>query len=272
MPKGYEHDAKKMSFLDHLGELRQVLIHSIIVLLVGAALAWAFSGRVLDLLIIHLDLESVQMLKPMEAFNARFQVALFIGLVVGLPLIALRTWVFIAPGLRINERKIIVPSSILTSLLFMLGLAFAILFLIPSMLKFLLSFGTEHAQPNLTLSGTLSFVFRMALACGILFQLPLVIGLTSLIGLTNPRMLLGKWRHAVVAIFILAAIATPGDGPSQIVLAAPLVILYFVSVLLSWVIWRSRGKKVSEARATDPATAAGGSGESEEPDESDEPH
>ncbi len=245
--KGYEHDAKKMSFLDHLGELRSVLIHSLLILLVGTVIAWVFSGKVLDFLIQWLGVEQVQFLSPMEAFNARFKVALFMGFVVGLPVIALRIWAFVVPALRVSERKIILPSSLLTSTLFLLGLAFALLFLTPMMLKFLVGFGTEHAQANLALGPLLSFIFRMCLACGILFQLPLVVAITSFIGLTSPRFLLSKWRHAVVVIFVVAAIATPGDGPSQIVLAAPLVLLYFLSVVLSWLIWKSRGRDSSPA-------------------------
>ncbi len=248
MSKGYEDDPRRMSFLEHLGELRMVLIHVAIIVLVGLAGAWLFSGRLLDFLIVRLGLENVQFISPMEPFNARFKVALIVGLMAGMPVIAFRVWAFVVPALHRSERRIVVPSALATSFLFAAGTAFAILVLTPLMLKLLVGFGTEHAEAHLALGPVLAFVLRMSLACALLFQLPLVLAITSMIGLTSPRMLMGKWRHAIVLMFVLAAIVTPGDGPSQVVLAAPLVLLYFVSVLVSWLIWRARGRHAAERR------------------------
>lgn len=259
MGQGYEIDPKRMSFLDHLGELRGVLIHVLLFFFIGLALAWGFSGYLLDLLIERLGLseEGVQFLAPMEPFNARFKVAALAALVVSLPLIALRVWAFVAPALRVKERTIIIPSALATSVLFLLGTGFSVFVLTPLMLDLLMGFGTEHAHAELALGPVLSFVLRMSLACAVLFQLPLVLGVTTLLGITTPRFLLSKWRHAVVAIFILAAVATPGDGIAQIILAAPLVLLYFLSILVSLVIWRARGREAAEARERAKADAEG---------------
>jgi len=251
MGQGYEIDPKRMSFLEHLGELRGVLIHCLVFFFVGLMLAWGFSGYLLDLLIERLGLaeEGVQFLAPMEPFNARFKVAALVALAVSLPMIALRVWAFVAPALRVKERTVIIPSAMATSVLFLLGTSFSVFVLSPLMLDLLMGFGTDHAHAELALGPVLSFVFRMSLACAILFQLPLVLGVTTLLGITTPRFLLSKWRHAVVAIFILAAVATPGDGIAQIILAAPLVLLYFLSILVATVIWRARGREAAEARA-----------------------
>jgi len=240
MAAGYELDPRKMPFLEHLVELRTVLVHSFIAIGVATAGAWFFSGRLLDLLIVQVGLDDVQFLGPMEPFNARFKVALIVGLCVGLPVVTLRIWAFLVPAFRMQERRVIVPSTIATAVLFLLGVAFSVLVLTPLMLGFLLGFSTERAEAHIALGPLLSFVFRMAIACAILFQMPLVLGLTTLMGVTSPRFLWGKWRHAVVGIFILSAVVTPGDGPSQVILSVPLVILYFLSVLISWFIWRAR--------------------------------
>ena len=123
------------------------------------------------------------------------------------------------------------------------------------MLKFLLGFGTEKAVPGIALGPTLSFVFRMAIACAVLFQMPLVLALLTYLRVVTPKRLLGWWRHAVVVIFILSAAVTPGDGPSQIALAVPLSVLYFFSVLVSWIVARPRAtddvRDVVEAPETD---------------------
>jgi sec-independent protein translocase protein TatC len=255
MAKGFETDPKKMSFLEHLAELRMVLIHSLIILLLGTAASWAFSGQALEFLIGRLNLEQVQLLGPMDSFNARFKVALILGFIVGLPLVALRIWAFVVPALRAGERKVIVPSALSSSFLFLAGFGFSLFGLTPMMIELLQRFGTARMHADFTLEKVLAFTLHISFACGLLFQLPLVLGLTTLIGVTSPRMLLSKWRHAIVLIFIIAAGVTPGDGPSQIVLAVPLIVLYFASILVSWLIWRSRGAAAAVARraAREPA-------------------
>lgn len=258
MAKGYEADPKAMTFVEHLSDLRKVLVHSLIAIIVGTAAAWAFSGRLLDLLLVLLDLGDVQFLSPMEPFNARMQVAISAGLTVSLPFVAYRIWAFVVPALKKSEQRVILPSVVSTILLFLVGAAFSLFVLTPMMLGLLMGFGTEHARANLALGPVLAFVFRMTVACAVLFQLPLILALTTLLGVTTPRLLWHWWRYAVVIIFILAAVLTPGDGPSQVILAVPLVILYFLSVLVSWIIWRGRGGKESaEPEATDGDTEDG---------------
>lgn len=260
MAGGYEVDPKSMSFLDHLRDLRTMLIHVAVAILVCTVAAWAFSGRLLDLLLDALALENVQFLSPMEPFNARLRVALVVGVAASLPFVSFRIWSFVVPALRENERRTILPSAIATTLLFAVGGAFSIYVLTPMMLGLLMGFGTEHARADLALGPVLAFVFRMTIACAVLFQLPLVLALTTRLGVTTPRMLLTWWRHAVVAIFILAAVITPGDGPSQVILAIPLVVLYFLSVLISWIIYRGRADTGEEGGAALEAEAPADAG------------
>jgi sec-independent protein translocase protein TatC len=240
MPRGLEADPKRMSFLDHLAELRMLLIHAAVFIVLGMAITWMLSGRILDWLIGRLGVAEVQFLSPMEPFNARLLIAAITGTAAALPLVALRIWAFIVPALRLRERRIILPSALSTALLFAGGVAFAAFVMAPLMMRLFLGFSTERVTPHLALMPLLSFVLRMSLACGLLFQLPLVLALTTFVGITSPRVLWSKWRHAVVAIFVVSAVVTPGDGPSQVVLAVPLIVLYFASVLVSFLIWRRR--------------------------------
>jgi len=248
MPKGLESDPKRMSFLGHLAELRAMLIHSAIFVVLGMLATWMFSGQLLDRLIDRLGVVEVQFLSPMEPFNARLLVSAIAGTAIALPLVALRIWAFVVPALRMKERRVIVPSALATAVLFVGGVAFAVLVLAPIMMDLFLKFGTDRVTPHLALMPLLTFVLRMALACGLLFQLPLVLALTTSIGLTTPRALWMRWRHAIVAIFIVSAVVTPGDGPSQVVLAIPLIVLYFVSVLVSFLIFRAKGRTSAPER------------------------
>jgi sec-independent protein translocase protein TatC len=265
MARGYEADPKAMSFLEHLADLRRVLIHSFVAIMLGTAAAWAFSGQLLDLLLVMLRLEDVQFLSPVDPFNARLRVALAVGLTVSLPFVAFRVWSFVVPALRSSERRVILPSVVATLLLFLVGAAFSLFVLTPTMLGLLMGFGTEHARANLALGPVLAFVFRMTVACAVLFQLPLVLALTTLLGVTTPRLLWRWWRYAVVVIFILAAVLTPGDGPSQVILAVPLVVLYFLSVLVSWIIWKGRGGKEAAASASTDDASGKRAGEGDGP-------
>lgn len=241
-----------MPFLEHLEELRRVILGSIAAVMICSVAAYAFSGTIIDFIVVS-HVGEAQFLRPMEAFVARIKVSLLVGLLVGLPFVTFQIWNFVVPGLLQHERKIVLPLVFSSTLLFLVGTAFSYLVLTPMMLKVLVGFATTHIRPNITVDYLLDFIIKMAVACGILFQLPLVVAVLTLFRVLTPRFLWSKWRHAIVAILIVAAVATPGDGPSQIILAAPIVVLYFLSILLSMMISRGQKKKdAAAAGAADP--------------------
>jgi sec-independent protein translocase protein TatC len=231
-----------MPFLDHLDELRRVLIDSLIAIGVGMGLSWAFSGQLLDLLITRTVPAGtpVIFLAPGEGFTARVKVALACGILVTLPFVFWRLWRFVVPGLLHEERTLVLPAVIFSTLLFYLGGAFGFFVLVPIVMKILLGFGTPHLAPTLAIGQLLGFLLQLTLACGIVFQLPLVTTLLTRAGLVSPEWLWGRWRYAVLIIFVVAAVVTPGDGPSQLVLGIPVTLLYFASVALSFMARRER--------------------------------
>jgi sec-independent protein translocase protein TatC len=234
---------KEMPFLSHLEELRGVVLRAVAGFLLATIGCYILSGRVLEALVLH-TIQDATFLRPMEAFNARLKVAFLMGLIVSLPWVLLQIWGFVVPGLMKKERKTIGPMVLWSTLLFYAGIAFSYFVLTPLMLRLLVGFQTEHIRPQIAVGGLLDFVVTMALASGVLFQLPLVVAALSMIGILTPAFLIKRWRHAVVGIFILTAVITPGDGPSQIVLGIPVLILYFASILVARAIWR--GKKKGE--------------------------
>ena len=240
--------AAEMSFFEHLDELRGVLLSSIAVLLVLAVVAWFFSARLIDLLVVR-TVGQAQFIRPLEAFSTRVKISLLLGLIAGMPFIAFRIWGFIVPGLLHRERRFLMPIVLWSTLLFLLGVGFSTFVLSPMMLKLLLTFQTKYVTANVAVGYLLDFVLKMAFACGLLFQLPLIVAMLSHAGIVTPGYLKSKWRHAVVVILIVAAVVTPGDGPSQLVLAVPIVLLYFVSILVSASIHRGKRRRAAERDA-----------------------
>jgi sec-independent protein translocase protein TatC len=253
----------EMSFFEHLDELRSVILACLGALLILTIGAWFVTAPVMDFLIQNVArLEKVVFIKPMEAFTSRLLVALLTAFIVGLPFIAFQVWSFVVPGLLQREKRIVLPLVFWSTLLFLLGVAFATFGLSPTMLTILRSFSTELIQESLAIRYLLDFFIKMAFACGILFQLPLVVAVLSFFGLVTPDFLKSKWRHAVVLILIIAAVVTPGDGPSQLVLAVPIILLYFISIYISMAIHRAKrdSEETSDEDAgdgTDPGPDAG---------------
>lgn len=233
-----------MPLLEHLDELRKALFRIAVAAIILIGGAWAFSDRLLDALIIRLlgPGQKALALTPGEAFSARMTVALWTGGLVAVPYLLLEVWRFVAPGLKRDERKFAIPWMFASGILLYAGIAFALELLLPAMVGMLQSFATPNIEARVSVGSLLGFAVKLAAGCGLLFQMPLVLCLLAWFGVVSPRMLWRAWRHAVFFIALGAAVITPGDGPSMLILTAPLVVLYFLSVLVAWLIWRARGR------------------------------
>jgi len=242
---GDDHDG--MGFLDHLDELRNVLIHSVVAGLVAALLCWFWSAELLDILVRPLQDQGVYFTKPNEAFLTRLKLAALAGLFLVLPFILWKVYSFVLPGLYGKERKVMTPLLLASTLLFYLGVAFSFLVVTPVVVHFLLSFGTAIMQPLIGIGPYFGFVAQLSLAFGLIFELPVLVFFLSIAGIVDPRFLLKTWRYAVVLIVVAAAILTPPDIFSQLAMAGPVILLYISSVLVSIVATRKRRKKAEEA-------------------------
>jgi len=235
-----------MPFLEHLEELRRVILSSLAALFICAALAYAVSGRVMDYLVVH-TVGQAQFLRPMEAFSVRFKLALVLGGVVCLPFIAFQLWSFVVPGLLRHERRMVLPLVVASTVLFLGGLAFSYWVLTPLMMHLLIGFGTAHVQANIAVESLLDFILKLGVGTGLMFQLPVVVVVLTFLRVVSPRFLWSKWRHATVIIMIVSAAVTPGDAfLSQLVLSIPCLLLYFLSAILSTLIVRARRKREQE--------------------------
>lgn len=236
-----ERSDKMMPFLEHLEEFRRMLLRILGAVVLGALITWVFSGQVLDWLISSTS-GTAMFMKPQGAFLARLKVSLVLGLLLTLPYVFYKLWAFIGPGLLARERKIVLPGSMASVGLFYCGLVFSYFLLTPLMVKVLLGFGTANLTAQTEVHFLLDLVFMMGLASGLIFQLPLAISFLTSIGVVTPGMIKKYWRHALVGIFITAALLTPADPLSQVILAIPLAVLYLISYFLAVAIHRGKMK------------------------------
>jgi sec-independent protein translocase protein TatC len=233
-------NTKEMSFLDHLGELRSMILQSFLVFFVLSVICWFFSGWILDLLIQDLPVDSLYFYSPLEAFMVRLKISFVIGFMLAFPFVLYKIWAFVSPGLFSSERKRIVPFMLSSSILFYTGVLFCYIILIPLVIGFLLKFGTPNLSPLLSVSSFFAFVARLCFTFGIVFQLPVIVLVLSLLGIVTPRFLLRQWRYAIVLIFLASAILTPPDVVSQVLMGGPIFILYLGSVLIALIVTRKK--------------------------------
>ena len=229
-----------------LDDLRKVLLQSAVAAAVGALAGWVLAPRVLED-IIRRTVKQAIVLSPLEAFNERLKLACVLGLILVLPFVLWRIWSFVVPGLLKRERGWILPMALSSYVLFMLGAWAAYGYVVPLVVEVLSAFVTPSVKSQVQLSELLSMVYNMAIACGLVFQLPLVTMTLTAMGLVTPQFLLRQWRYAIVGTFLVTAMITPGDVvTAQIVMGVPVTLLYFISVGLSFFV--AKKKRESEAR------------------------
>jgi len=229
----------EMPFWDHLEELRWRLIKAIIAILIGAGFSYAYSDLIMYWLInptesLSIDL-NLQVLKITSMFTVKLSVALFGGIILGLPVILYQFWRFISPAFEDKYGIAVIFTVLFSSAFFLLGMSFAYFVIIPFSLAFFTSLTAETIDVayNFTLEGYLMYMLWLIFGCGLLFQLPVISIFFTKIGILTPAFLREYRKFAVVVFLILGAVLTPPDPVSQILIVVPLIILYEFSILIS---------------------------------------
>jgi sec-independent protein translocase protein TatC len=236
MPERQPLPEEELPVTEHIEELRQRLIKSAIAVIVGFLIAWPFKKKILLFLEEPLpdDLKGkLIFLSPPEAFFTALKVSFFAGIFIALPFVLYQAWKFIEPGLYEHEKKFLFPFIFFSIFFFFLGAAFAYFVILPFGLRFLLGFMGDLLTPQITIGNYISFVIQMILAFGFVFLLPVVVWLLSKLGVINYRMLEKNRKFAILIIFIVAALLTPPDVFSQLMMALPLLVLYELSIKVS---------------------------------------
>jgi sec-independent protein translocase protein TatC len=231
-------EEKGMGFLDHLEELRGRIIKSLISIILFSIVAYVFSERLLEF--ITSPIPEVYFMAPTEAFSTRIKISLIAGIIASVPVIFYHTWRFIAPGLFQKEIKMVVPFVLASTVFFLIGAVFCFFLVLPLSIKFLLGFGTEKLKPMIKIKDYVSFVSYMILAFGSVFELPVISYFLGKIGIISANTLRKGRRYAITTILVLAAVITPPDIFSQMMLAFPLYFLYEVSIIVVKIIQRKK--------------------------------
>jgi len=236
----------KMTFLEHLDELRKRLTWALVSVLVGCVVAFAFVGKIYSFIMDPLYAllpkgSGFIFTEPMEAFFLSVKMALLAGVIIAMPLILLQAWLFIAPGLYAREKRLAVPFIVLATVGFVGGAAFAHYLLFPWMWIFFASFATDKLSFMPRIEPVFALYVKMVLAMGLVFQMPAIVYTLARIGLVTARFLIKSFKYAVLAIFISAALITPsGDAVTMTLFAVPMIGLYLISIGIAWIFGRRR--------------------------------
>jgi sec-independent protein translocase protein TatC len=243
MAHGDRRDTDKMTFLEHLDELRIRLLRSLIAIAVALGVCWNWSAQILHFMLQPLraafPTATFITTGPTEGFSLHMKAAFFAAVFLAAPFVLYQGWAFISPGLYPYEKRWVVPFVGLGSLFFVLGGAFGHWALFPATFRFLGQYTTGDIHYFPSVSEYFSFYFWFVIGLGVVFQLPVLILVLSRLGLVTPRFLLRNLKFAVLASFIVSAVITPStDVVNQTMLAAPIIVLYLLGVAVAWLFGR----------------------------------
>jgi sec-independent protein translocase protein TatC len=237
-----DESGSKMSFLDHLDELRKRIVRSCLAIAVGIGVTFAFIQPIYNFIMAPtlrvLPAGSKLMYnEPSEAFSLYITIALIAGIVVAAPYIMYQVWLFIAPGLYANEKKFAIPFLVLSSVGFVAGALFNHYIVFPFMIGFFASFNSADLLFMPRIEPVFELYTKFLVAMGLVFQMPTIVFFLAKMKLITARFLVQHFKYAFLIIFILAAVITPtGDPGTQTVFAAPMVGLYILSIGIAWLV------------------------------------
>ena len=234
-----------LTIFGHLDELRKRLFVSLVAWLMATAVGGYYADPVLRWLLqpVAMEVHEFYFFSPPAAFLIKFKIALLLGFLIASPILISQLWLFVSPGLYGKEKKMILPLIFMTTLLFLCGVFFCFYIVIPFAFKFLIGLQTDFLKPMISIESYMDFLIGLLLAFGISFNMPIFIMAFVYVGVLRVGLLNRYQRHMIVLIFVIAAVLTPTpDISGQLLLAIPLVILFELSVVGSWLIERMRKK------------------------------
>ena len=234
-------DGSRMSFLEHLEELRKRLIYSVYALLIGCAIAFFFVGRIQEFIFVPLFeiLDGNQFIytRGFEPFMLTMKTGALAGLMVSSPLIIYQFWLFVAPGLYSHEKRFAIPFVLFCTIFFLAGAAFSHWIAFPWTWAFFKSWENAYMQFLPNIGDAFSIYVKMLLAFGLIFQMPTIVFFLARMNVVTAGFLARNTKYAVLIIFIVAAVISPGtDVVSQAMMAGPMLALYGISILIAWVV------------------------------------
>jgi sec-independent protein translocase protein TatC len=245
--------SSRMSFLDHLEELRKRLIYSVYAIIGACAVSFFFAQPLTNYLQKYLTSHGGKLIYTdfTGGFFFVFKVGALSGLLLAMPVVLWQFWMFIAPGLYQREKKVVFPFVISASSLFAAGVSFAHFVAIPSMLAFFAGFESPYIDMRPNAADAFEFYVLMVLAFGVVFQMPILVYFLARFGIVTAGFMWKHFRYAILIIFIISAVATPSTDPvNQTIFAAPMIVLYLISIGVAW-LFQKKKKQLGDGDDTD---------------------
>lgn len=249
-----EEKMQSMSFLAHLEELRRRIIWALLYVAGGFGVCWIYHEKIFDYMqrpIMFalknngLD-QKLTYLNPTEPFNMYLKISLIAGIFLACPFVLYQVWGFIAPGLYRREKRYVLPFMIFTPGLFLAGGYFGYRLVYPAALNFLIEFSKQF-QPMITINEYTDLFMVIILGMGLIFEMPILVFFLALFGMVSAGWMWRNLRYSILVIFIIAAIVTPTtDIMNMCIFAAPMIVLYLLSILVAFLVHPSRRKKAKE--------------------------
>lgn len=249
-PPAEEDAGGRMSFFEHLMDLRKRLINSAAAIAIGACIGLLVSKHFIVILVKpmqdalranHFD-DKLYFTSPGGYLTLVINIGLYLGVVLAMPFVLYQVWLFVAPGLYKHERRAVSGFIVSSMFLFLCGIAFGYFVMLPQTLKFLIGFAYDApVKPLISYNEYFELILIILVGLGVIFELPVLIFILSLFGIVTPKFLLKNFRYAMLIITIVAAVVTPTpDATTMLVFMAPMVALYFIGVLVSHVVLRRK--------------------------------
>jgi sec-independent protein translocase protein TatC len=235
----------RMTFLEHLDELRRRITHGVVALLVGFLAAFAFINQITAFVYARLTAEipggQFIYTEPGEAFFIWIKIAAIAGLLISSPYVMWQVWLFIAPGLYANEKKLAVPFVVFATMLFVSGAAFSHYVLFPFAWRFFASFSNDFVVFTPRVEPVFALYVKLLLAMGVVFQLPMLMFVLARFGIVTARFLIRNFKYAVLITFVISAIITPdGSMVPQVIMAGSMIALYVIGIGVVWIFGKKK--------------------------------
>ena len=247
MAKKNKHPRGEMPFLDHLEELRRSILWSLAAIVVGTIIGFVLVqnfdivGLLKEPIAPYLPTGKLNVTSPTDAFFVTLKLALMVGLVLSAPVVIAQVWGFLSPALYEHEKRYVTPFLIGALGLFIAGVLMAYLWVLPVALRILLTkFQADYLEYIITAKEYFAFASQLIVAFGLMFEVPVVMVFLSTIGIVSPAAFARQRPYAVVAASILAALLTPPDVMSMMMLMIPVVFLYEIGILTGRLVWKKR--------------------------------
>ena len=244
----------KMSFLDHLDELRRRIIYSVVGVAVGFGIAFFWLDNIFTFIFKPMQAvlpagQHMIYTEPGEYFVLLFKIGLMVGLIISSPIVLSQVWLFIAPGLYSHEKKLAIPFVLMGTVLFVGGAAFSHYMLFPVVWKFFATTSVDFVTFMPRIEPAFSWYLRLMLGTALTFQLPTIVLFLAKMGLITPRFMIRNFQYAVIIIAIVAAVLSPDPGGvGMAMMGLPVILLYILSIGLAWLFGKKR-KKEDDAEA-----------------------